>query len=348
MFRYDFYTGWYLPSNVTIANVILRGFDLIFQGQIFQLQIFIKWLAKHASYGLYRLWYLPLNGAIPKVVLPLNGAIPKVVLCDVSLLVQDQISKCSFLESGASCANMSNTTFMDVDICHQNRTIAQIILCDPDSQFRGQNCKYSLKCFSRFASTCTAPAVELLLFRSSSLARIMFTNNDDDLFKCDKFYFMKRDDQTPEENRQAFWQMSVWRVLLPLLWNVSIQQSNDEVTEVVLSWLNNWTLYSLTRTNVMLTRIRHSAEDSRSLSNMRYMLRLYGEAIRTVTRHSKGSGSQWRRKQYKGVQWFKGSRQTCFYICLHHSTQAKSKLRIFCDWNVNNAVNTTPIVTILL
>ena len=39
-----------------------------------------EWLAKHASYGFYRFWYLPLNGAIPKVV-----------LCDVSLLFQGQI-----------------------------------------------------------------------------------------------------------------------------------------------------------------------------------------------------------------------------------------------------------------
>ena len=76
----DIYTGWYLLSNVTIANIVLRGFDLIFQGQIFQMQISLKWLAKHASYGFYRIWYLPLNCAIPKVV-----------LCDVSLLCQGQI-----------------------------------------------------------------------------------------------------------------------------------------------------------------------------------------------------------------------------------------------------------------
>ena len=36
-------------------------------------------IAKHASYGFYRFWYLPLNGAIPKVV-----------LCYVSLLFQGQ------------------------------------------------------------------------------------------------------------------------------------------------------------------------------------------------------------------------------------------------------------------
>ena len=67
-------------SNGTIANVILRGFDLIFQGQIFQMQISLKWLAKHASYGFYRFWYLLLNGANPKVV-----------LCDVSQRFQGQI-----------------------------------------------------------------------------------------------------------------------------------------------------------------------------------------------------------------------------------------------------------------
>ena len=46
------------------------------------MQISLKWLAKHASYGFYRYWYLPLNGAIPKIV-----------LCDVSLLFQGQIFK---------------------------------------------------------------------------------------------------------------------------------------------------------------------------------------------------------------------------------------------------------------
>ena len=59
---------------------------------------------------------------------------------------------------------MSNTNFIDNDIFHQNRTIAKIILCDPDEQFHSKKCKYSQSCSSRFASTCTAPAVELLLF----------------------------------------------------------------------------------------------------------------------------------------------------------------------------------------
>ena len=51
-----------------------------FQGQIFQMQISLKWLANHASHGFYRIWYLPLNGAIFNVV-----------FCDVSLLFQGQI-----------------------------------------------------------------------------------------------------------------------------------------------------------------------------------------------------------------------------------------------------------------
>ena len=78
------YTGWYMPSNGTIANVVFHGFDLIFHGQIFQMlsvdfRYFksLKWLAKHASYGFYRFWYLPINGAIPKEV-----------LCDVSQIFQ--------------------------------------------------------------------------------------------------------------------------------------------------------------------------------------------------------------------------------------------------------------------
>ena len=77
MLRYDLYTGWYLPSIGTIANVLLRGFDLIFQGQILKLQMSLKWLAKHAWYGFYWFWYLPYNGVIPKVV-----------LCNISLLFQ--------------------------------------------------------------------------------------------------------------------------------------------------------------------------------------------------------------------------------------------------------------------
>ena len=80
MLRYDFYNGWYLPSKGTIANVVLRCFDVICQGQIFRMQISLKWLAKHASYGFYIFWYLLLNGAIPKVV-----------LCGVSLLFQGKI-----------------------------------------------------------------------------------------------------------------------------------------------------------------------------------------------------------------------------------------------------------------
>ena len=64
-----------LLSNGTGTNVVLRGFDQIFQGNIVQMKIYLKWLVKHASYGFYRFCYLTLNGAITKVV-----------LCDVSLL----------------------------------------------------------------------------------------------------------------------------------------------------------------------------------------------------------------------------------------------------------------------
>ena len=69
MLKEDFYRGWYFPSNGTISNVLLRGFDLFLQGKIFQLQISRKLseLAKNESYGFYRFWYLPLNGAISKV-----------------------------------------------------------------------------------------------------------------------------------------------------------------------------------------------------------------------------------------------------------------------------------------
>ena len=62
------------------CEVVLRCFDLHFQGQIFQMQIYLKLIAKHPSYGFYIFWYLPLNGAMPMVV-----------LCDVSLVFQGQI-----------------------------------------------------------------------------------------------------------------------------------------------------------------------------------------------------------------------------------------------------------------
>ena len=80
MLRYNSYTGWYFLSNGTIANVVLRGFDLIFQGKIFQMQISLKGVTKHASYRFYRFWYLLLNGVIPKIV-----------LCDVSLHFQGKL-----------------------------------------------------------------------------------------------------------------------------------------------------------------------------------------------------------------------------------------------------------------
>ena len=82
--------------------------------------ISVKWLAKHASYGFYRFWYLPLKVAIPKVV-----------LCDVTLLFQGKLFQ-MYLGSNASCTNMSSTTFIDVDIYHHNRTNEKIILCFPD------------------------------------------------------------------------------------------------------------------------------------------------------------------------------------------------------------------------
>ena len=39
MFKNDFYKGWYLPSNETVANFVLRDLDLNFQEQNFQFAI---------------------------------------------------------------------------------------------------------------------------------------------------------------------------------------------------------------------------------------------------------------------------------------------------------------------
>ena len=125
----DVYRFWRLQYCCSIARVVLRDLNLLYQGKIFQIsisrkrwelaknaqvwrlyrlifaieldhfeccstpllwpnlsrsnismQISLKWLAKHTSYGSYRFWYLPLTDAIPKVV-----------LCDVSILFQCQI-----------------------------------------------------------------------------------------------------------------------------------------------------------------------------------------------------------------------------------------------------------------
>ena len=40
--KYDFYRGWYLSSNGTIANVALRDIDVNFKGQTFQVAILLS------------------------------------------------------------------------------------------------------------------------------------------------------------------------------------------------------------------------------------------------------------------------------------------------------------------
>ena len=39
MLKYDFYKGWYLPSNGTNANVVLRNLDLNCEGNTFQVTV---------------------------------------------------------------------------------------------------------------------------------------------------------------------------------------------------------------------------------------------------------------------------------------------------------------------
>ena len=45
MLKYDFYSGWYLPSNGTVANVVLHDLDLNFEGQTFQVAILTSYSA---------------------------------------------------------------------------------------------------------------------------------------------------------------------------------------------------------------------------------------------------------------------------------------------------------------
>ena len=41
-FRYNFYSGWYFPSNGTISIVVLRNFDLNLQGHKYEPLVFRK------------------------------------------------------------------------------------------------------------------------------------------------------------------------------------------------------------------------------------------------------------------------------------------------------------------
>ena len=74
MLKCDFYRGWYSPSNVTIANVLLRDLDLNFQGHKFEtiisrkrwelLQKSIMWLLPRLIFAAewlhcYTPWHLP-------------------------------------------------------------------------------------------------------------------------------------------------------------------------------------------------------------------------------------------------------------------------------------------------
>ena len=155
MLRYDFYAGWYLSTNGTIANIVLRGFDLIIKGQIFQMQISLKWLAKHASYGFYRFWYLPLNGAIPKVV-----------LCNVSLLFQGQIFQILISRKRCELRKYVKYNFYRHWYLPSKSSLCENHTLRPWLPISWSKLQIFTKLFHRFASTCTAPAVELLLLTS--------------------------------------------------------------------------------------------------------------------------------------------------------------------------------------
>ena len=56
-----------------------------------------------------------------------------------------------------------NITFIDVDICRRMEPLQKLYFVTLTYSLKVKIAKYSLSCFCKFASTCTAPAVELLL-----------------------------------------------------------------------------------------------------------------------------------------------------------------------------------------
>ena len=87
----------FILSNGTITNGLCKHLTY-FSRKIFQIQITWKWweLAKNVSFGFYRFWYLPLNGAIPKAV-----------DCDAGILFQRQI----YLSSWRQCVLSKNVKY---------------------------------------------------------------------------------------------------------------------------------------------------------------------------------------------------------------------------------------------
>ena len=90
----DIYIFLYLPSNGTIANVILCDLDLIIQVQIFQIVNFsetVRASAKMRDAAFINFWFLSLNNIIVNVI-----------LCDLDLLFSGQIfqklTSCSWWE----------------------------------------------------------------------------------------------------------------------------------------------------------------------------------------------------------------------------------------------------------
>ena len=76
-----FYRFWHLPSNATIAKVVVRDLDLLFQGQIFQLSLS---LTIRASAKMRDMTFIEFD-------------IAKVVVSDLDLLFQGQISNVTII-----------------------------------------------------------------------------------------------------------------------------------------------------------------------------------------------------------------------------------------------------------
>ena len=108
--------------------------------------------------------------------LPSNGFITKIVFCDLDLHLKAKnlnldLPAMVSNHSGATCvskdsnqdfptiaSNHSGATYRSKDSNRDLSTVMNVYSC--------LKCKWQLYCSQRFASTCMAPAIELLLFHS--------------------------------------------------------------------------------------------------------------------------------------------------------------------------------------
>ena len=106
--RHDLYRGSYLPSNVTIANVVLYEHDLHFQGQTFHVAIFTsnRWNNANITIAFRcEVRYFPSNGATANAVghdlqLHFQGHTFWNVNISKAVRATEKCSSMSFIEGG--------------------------------------------------------------------------------------------------------------------------------------------------------------------------------------------------------------------------------------------------------